>query len=64
MAIRELLELFIDENFQKISVWDNEQEKVIWSGYLYDLPDDLGYEEISSIDNLDKKTDVLTINIR
>lgn len=64
MTIRELLELFIDENFQKISVWDNEQEKVIWNGYLYDLPDDLGYEEISSIDNLDRRTDVLTINIR
>ena len=64
MTIRELLELFIDENFQKISVWDNEQEKVIWSGYLYDLPDDLGYEEISSIDNLNRRTDVLTINIR
>lgn len=64
MTIRELLELFIDENFQKISVWDNEQEKIIFNGYLDDLPDDLEYEEISSIDNLDKKTDILTINIR
>ena len=64
MTIRELLELFIDENLQKISVWDNEQEKVIWSGYLNDIPEDIEYEEIASIDNLDKKTDILTINIR
>lgn len=64
MTVRELLELFIDESSQEISVWDNEKEEVIWNGYLDEIPEDIEYEEVSSIDNLNTETEVLTVNIR
>lgn len=63
MTIRDLLEMFIDENMQEFSIYDNEKEKVVFTGYLDDIPEEYEYAEITSIDNLIVGTDILTVNV-
>lgn len=63
MTLRELFEMFIDERSQEIAIYDLTQEKVVWTGQEDDIPEEYEWAEISSIDNLEKGTDILTVNI-
>jgi hypothetical protein len=60
MTIRELIELFIDE--QEFTIYDSDYEKNVFTGYIDELPDEYEYKEVSSIDNLNG-TEILTINV-
>lgn len=63
MTVRDLIEMFIDDNCQEFSIYDNSAEEVTFTGYLEDLPEKYEYAEVTSIDNLSKGTDVLTVNV-
>lgn len=51
MTIRDLIEMFIDDRFQKFSIYDVKKEDVVFTGYLDDMPDKYEYAEICTIDN-------------
>ena len=65
ITVKDLIELFIDDS-QLVRIYDNESDSNIYEGNGYDIPDDLGYEEVSSIDNLYKEdfNGYFTISIR
>ena len=63
MTVSDICELFIDDS-QRIDIWSNNEEKVVWSGTAYDLQDtEYSYMEISSIDTIAIGTDVITLNV-
>lgn len=64
MTVQELCELFVDDGLQTINLWSHDKEDDIWTG----TADEVYYTEyanmeVSSIDNLESNSDVLTINI-
>ena len=69
MTVRDFLEMFIDEDSQKISIFDNDRsEEVVTCMYLSEIEDDVNKVkyldiEIDSIDNLYERTNVITVNI-
>lgn len=65
MTIRELMELFIDENEQEFTIYDCNVERNVFTGYLSELPSKYENVEISSIDNLNgpEQNGILTINV-
>ena len=60
MTVSELAELFMSGS-QCIEICDGWDP--VYKGQLHDIPIDLCDVEISSIDNLNKSDDVLTINV-
>lgn len=63
MQVTDVLGLFIDETIQKVEIFDTEKECAVYNGYISDMPTDLLYSEISTIDNIVKGSDVFVINI-
>lgn len=64
MTVYELITMFIEEDDQYFELWSNEKEKVIFNGYLSDLPEELYDTEVTSIDNIHKDViTVLTLNV-
>lgn len=63
MAVRDFLEMFIDENDQYFELWDNKKEEVIFRGYYFDLDEKLKYATVTSIDNIYKGAEGITLNI-
>ena len=68
MTVREFLGMFIEEDDQKINIFDNTTgEEVVTKAYLSEVEDtenekDLDME-IDSIDSVYEPTDVITVNI-
>lgn len=62
MTVQNFMEYFIDPDAQKFEVWDNNEEKIIFSGYLSETPDALLDAEITSIDNL-SGSEIITLNV-
>ena len=68
MTVREFLEMFLDEDDQKISIFDiDTSEEVVTESCLSEIEDtenekylDTG---IASIDNLYEPTNVITLNV-
>lgn len=64
MTVQELCELFVDDGLQTINLWSHNTEGVIWTGTAEEVYDtEYADMEVSSIDNLENNSDVLTINI-
>ena len=64
MTVQELCKLFVDDGIQTINLWSHNTEGVIWTGTAEEVYDtEYSDMEISSIDNLESNSDVLTINI-
>lgn len=63
MTVREIIEMFIDENMQKFIVYDLSTDRDLYSGYLDEIPSDVESLEVSTIDCLTKGTDILTLNV-
>lgn len=63
MLVIEFLEMFVDENDQYFELWDNEKEEIIFQGYKEDLPEELEEATITSIDNIYKGENGITLNI-
>lgn len=63
MTVSDIGELFIDDS-QRVDIWSDREEKVVWSGTAHDVQDtEYGYMEVSSIDNIEIGTDVITLNV-
>ena len=64
MTVSDICELFIIDDSQRVDIWSDSEEKVVWSGSAYDVYDtEYGYMEIASIDNIEIGTDVITLNV-
>jgi hypothetical protein len=68
MTVRQFLEMFLDEDDQKINIYDNTTgEEVVSKATLFDIEytEDVKYlyMEIDSIDNLYEPTNVITLNV-
>ena len=64
MSIRELIEIFIDPDSQRFELQDNDKEKVVFTGYLSDLPEEYDTAEVTSIDNLEAGNNgIITLNV-
>lgn len=63
MTVSDICELFIDDS-QRVAIWSNKSDEVVWSGTAYDVQDtEYSYMEVSSIDNIEIGTDVITLNV-
>lgn len=63
MTVRDILDMFIDGDYQYFELWDVNKEEVVYSGYLFDLSDELEYATVCSIDNVYGDTKGITLNI-
>lgn len=64
MTVQELCELFIEDSCQTIQIWSDKEEYIVWKGNADEAQDsEYAWSEISSIDNIETGTDIMTINI-
>ena len=63
MTIREFIEMFVDPDSQEFRVWSYSKEENIFIGFLEECPDKIADEIITSIDNIDTETKIMTINV-
>ena len=68
MTIRAFIEMFfVDPDSQEFRVWSDSKEKNIFRGFLYECPDEIADEIITSIDNINIETmietKVMTFNV-
>lgn len=61
--VSDLTELFVETSIQTVAIYDCGKEKEVFRGTIDDIPEDLQELEVQSIDNLEKNSDVLTINV-
>lgn len=63
-TVQEIIEMFVDPETQKFSIWSDEKEKIIYTGFISDLPEDLFNADVRSIDNVFKDNNgIVTLNI-
>lgn len=65
MNVRYFMKMFVSPDSQKFQLWDNEDEKIVFEGYLSDIDEDMEYladAEVTSIDN-NNGGEPLTLNI-
>lgn len=63
-TVEEIIEMFVDPEMQVFSIWSNEKEKVIYTGFISDVPDELLQADVTSIDNVFEDCKVIiTFNI-
>lgn len=66
MQVKEFLDMFVDPDGQKFRLWDNNKEEIVFEGYIDDIPYNMEYAEITSIDNIyndDFGGNELTLNV-
>ena len=68
MTIREFIEMFfVDPDSQEFRVWSDSKEENIFRGFLYECPDEIADEIITSINNINIETmietKVMTFNV-
>lgn len=63
-TVEEIIEMFVDPEMQVFSIWSNEKEKVIYTGFISDAPDELLQADVTSIDNVfEDCKGIITFNI-
>ena len=63
-TVEEIIEMFVDPEMQVFSIWSNEKEKVIYTGFISDVPDELLQADVTSIDNVfEDCKGIMTFNI-
>lgn len=62
VTVEEFMMFFVEPDFQKIKLYDFEYG-IIFEGYYRDLPDYKRGLEVSSVDNIEGRTDTITINV-
>lgn len=65
MTVIELITMFMDEDTQEFELYDINEKKIVYKGFLSDLPNEFADKTILSIDNLGTNgtEDILTVNI-
>lgn len=61
--VSDLTDLFIETSIQTVAIWDCGKDEEVFRGTVDDLPEDLQNLEVQSIDNIEKNSDVFTINV-
>ncbi len=62
-TVSDLTELFVETSNQTVAIYDCGKEEEVFRGTVDDIPEDLQYLEVQSIDNIEKNNDVFTINV-
>ena len=62
-TVSDLTELFVDTTIQTVAIWDGGKEEEVFRGTVDEIPEDLQGLDVQSIDNIEKNSDVLTINV-
>ena len=63
-TVEEIIEMFVDPEMQVFSIWSNDKEKVIYTGFISDVPDELLQADVTSIDNVfEDCKGIITFNI-
>lgn len=62
-TVSALTDLFVETTIQTVAIWDCGKDEEVFRGTIDEIPQDLQYLEVDSIDNLEKNSDVLTINV-
>lgn len=62
-TVSSLTDLFIEPTIQTVAIWDCGKDEEVFRGTVDDIPEDLQYLEVQSIDNIEKNNDVFTINV-
>lgn len=63
-TVEEIIEMFVDPEMQMFSIWSNEKGKVIYTGFISDVPDELLQADVTSIDNVfEDCKGIITFNI-
>ena len=62
-TVSDLTELFVEPSLQTVAIWDCGKEEEVFRGTIDDIPEDLQGLEVQSIDNIEKNSDVMTINV-
>lgn len=63
-TVEEIIEMFVNPEMQVFSIWSNEKEKVIYTGFISDVPDELLQADVTSIDNVfEDCKGIITFNI-
>ena len=65
MTVQEFMEMFIDPDTQHIQIWSDAEEKIVSDGDYGDIPENMDYAEVTSIDNIYKRKsfDGIILNI-
>ena len=63
MLVYEFLEMFTESTLQRFELWSNEQEQIIFIGFLDELPQELQFAEVTSIDNITSNLITLNVNL-
>lgn len=61
MNIQDLIDLFIEEGYQKFQIFDLDAKKIIFDGYGNEIPYKISIKTILSIDTISNNK--ITINI-
>ena len=62
MDVLDFMNMFVEPAKQRVMLWSNDSEKLVFDGYLKDMPTKLTLAEVTSICNLDKPG-VIILNI-
>ena len=62
-TVSDLTELFVEPSIQTVAIWDCDKEEEVFRGTVDDIPEDLQGLEVQSIDDIEKNSDVFTINV-
>ena len=62
-TVSDLTELFVEPTLQTGAIWDCGKEEEVFRGTVDDIPEDLQALEVQSIDDIEKNSDVFTINV-
>lgn len=62
-TVSDLTDLFVEPSLQTVAIWDCGKEEEVFRGTIDDIPEDLQDLEVQSIDDIEKNSDVMTINV-
>ena len=63
LTIDEFLDLFVERESQLVNIYDCDAEKYVYEGIAENIPNILLNYDISSLDNIMKDKEYITINI-
>ena len=62
-TVADLTDLFVESTLQNVAIWDCGKDEEVFRGSIDEIPEDLHELEVQSIDNIEKNSDVFTINV-
>ena len=63
MTVEDFMEYSIDENFQKLTLYDVDKGEEVFTGTIDECPDKYFEAEVCSFDVIDKDSPRLTLNV-